>query len=565
MAANGRSIAALAVLLAVAGPTAAGGQGGDPPLARALALESDGKCAEALPLYRRALGDRDPTGALLGVERCYMQLNQPDSLLAVIDSVLTRRPRDPTVRTIILRTLTSAGRFDDAHLAFERWVASTPREATPFREYARILIDLARYRSADTVLERATRALGAPREIAAELAELRGALGMWESSARSWREAIAFFPYLEQSAIYVLRPTPPESRDSVRAVLTAPPVELPARRILAGLELRWRSAREAWRALSELPPTDSTVAAWIEFAGQAEEQEAWLVVRDALAGALHAGADRALATRAATAALRGGDAASALELIDLDGAAPEREGSSALIVRIGALGQLGRGAEAERLLEANGSRLDPVSRGDAVHAVAWGWMRQGDLDRARAVLARYGEQGDERVTAWMALYEGNLATARTGLRRLDETSLDAVLALSVLSRTRADSAPPIGAAFLSLARGDSSAAIAGFERAADSVADAAPLLLAMAARIAIATADTARSLRLWQTIVGRHPEAPEAAEAELDWARVLRQRGDFPGAVARLEHLILTYPQSALVPQARRELELAKGAIPPER
>jgi hypothetical protein len=27
--------------------------------------------------------------------------------------------------------------------------------------------------------------------------------------------------------------------------------------------------------------------------------------------------------------------------------------------------------------------------------------------------------------------------------------------------------------------------------------------------------------------------------------------------------LILTYPQSALVPQARRELEIAKGVVPP--
>jgi hypothetical protein len=32
--------------------------------------------------------------------------------------------------------------------------------------------------------------------------------------------------------------------------------------------------------------------------------------------------------------------------------------------------------------------------------------------------------------------------------------------------------------------------------------------------------------------------------------------------VARLEHLILTYPQSALIPQARRELELARNGIP---
>ena len=33
-------------------------------------------------------------------------------------------------------------------------------------------------------------------------------------------------------------------------------------------------------------------------------------------------------------------------------------------------------------------------------------------------------------------------------------------------------------------------------------------------------------------------------------------------AITLLEHLILTYPTSALVPQARRALDEARGAIP---
>jgi outer membrane protein assembly factor BamD (BamD/ComL family) len=33
-------------------------------------------------------------------------------------------------------------------------------------------------------------------------------------------------------------------------------------------------------------------------------------------------------------------------------------------------------------------------------------------------------------------------------------------------------------------------------------------------------------------------------------------------AVAQLEHLILTWPRSALVPQARRRLDEARGAVP---
>ena len=63
--------------------------------------------------------------------------------------------------------------------------------------------------------------------------------------------------------------------------------------------------------------------------------------------------------------------------------------------------------------------------------------------------------------------------------------------------------------------------------------------------------------------ISEHAQSPEAVELDLEWAKVLRRRGNGAAAVARLEHLILTYPQSALVPQARRELELAKGTIPP--
>ena len=33
-------------------------------------------------------------------------------------------------------------------------------------------------------------------------------------------------------------------------------------------------------------------------------------------------------------------------------------------------------------------------------------------------------------------------------------------------------------------------------------------------------------------------------------------------AVGILEHLILTYPQSAMVPEARRELDVARAAVP---
>lgn len=565
----GRRKAAVALAVALGlGPRVLAAQGsGSATLPRALDLESAGKCREAVTFYRQSLGEvaGDPAGALLGLERCYAQLGWPDSLLGIVDSVLVKRPNDPVARVIQLRTLNSSRRVDDARLAFDRWVLAVPRDPAPFREFARILLDDGQTRAADTVLQTATRVLGGNRLVAAELAELRGQLGMWQASAVSWREAMTYAPYLEQSAIFVLTPTPTASRDSVRTTLSADPVDLHARRILAGLELRWRSATEAWAALRVIPPSDSALQAWLEFAAEAEQYDAWLTARDAWAHVLSNGGDPVLGVRAATAAMQGGEAASALEfLTTLDARNDTVNASTLVLLRIRALGQLGRPAEAESVLATRGTRLDPVGRGDAIRAVAWGWVRVGDVAKARATLNNGGEETDERATAWMALYDGDLKTARAGLRHLEETSREAVLAMALLARTRADSSVPVGAAFLALARHDTAAAATKFEETAATLTDAAPLLFGLAARLFAATPDSARSLTLWQTVIERFPQAPEAAEAELDWARLLRRRGDAAAAIARLEHMILTYPQSALVPQARRELELARGAIPPQ-
>jgi TolA-binding protein len=99
--------------------------------------------------------------------------------------------------------------------------------------------------------------------------------------------------------------------------------------------------------------------------------------------------------------------------------------------------------------------------------------------------------------------------------------------------------------------------------AADATPDAAPVLLLTAARLQQRQGRSREATQVWSRLVDHHAAAPEATEAALEWGRLLRQQGDRAGAIARLEHLILTWPQSALVPQARRELEQARGTIPP--
>ena len=532
-------------------------------LGRAFDLETSGKCVEAIPLYRRVLWGSDPTGPLLGLERCYNLLGRSDSLLAVVDSVLQRRPRDPVARQVQLRTLLLLQRDAEARVAFSRWVGAAPRDPTPFRQYAQLLLDQGRVRAADSVLQLATVVLGGRRQIAPQLAELKASLQMWEESARAWRDALADEPYLEQMATYVLLQAQGAARDSIRAVLAEPPVELSARRVLAGLELRWRSAREGWRALEELEASDSVVTVWLEFAAQAEEQGAWLTARDAYTAVLRYRAQSDLRVRAATAALQGGDPRSALDLVAGVPVSDSGFQPAVALLRIRALAELGRAAEAEAVAEEGRSLLGSASYDAALRAVAWGWVRSGDTRRARAVLAKVGTEGDEQVGAWLALYDGDLATARAALRKLGEPTQASVSALALLARTRADSSGALGSAFLELARGDSAAAAARFVESAEALADAAPALLAFAARIYTARSDSNAALSLWRRIAEGYRDAPEAAEAELEWGRTLARRGEVAAAVKRLEHLILSYPRSALVPQARQELERLRGAIPP--
>ena len=553
-------LSALALPIATA---AAGAQ--DQTIMRALDLEQAGKAAEAAVAYRSALSSPNAVAAMLGLERVYSELGWTDSLVPVIDSVLRFLPRNPVLRTVQLRTLRATGREGAVRGAFERWVREVPNDAAPYREYARLLMQDGRGAAADTVLRRAQEAFGGAREFATEVAQLRASMGMWAPAARSWREALVESPYLVQAAVYSLSPAPREARDAVRAALVAPPASSGARRILAALETQWGAPRDGWAALSVLPPSDSAATAWSEFGSLAEGAEAWLVARDAFA-AVHAyRRSPDVAVRAAGNALSGNDAASALRLAE-EAAALLDSSSAARVVlplQVRALTALGRAHEAEALVGRYAASLDPEAREELTRSIAWGWVRAGDVARARAALgsATGGEVEDE-ITGWLAFYEGDLKTARTALRRAARTTPDQVTALAILARTRAERSATLGQALLSLARGDSVRAAARLAEAAVELPDAGPILLATAGRLHAARKDDSLAIGVWETILSRYPNAPEAAEADLEWARALRRRGANVDAVARLEHLILTYPQSALVPQARRELELARNGVP---
>ena len=527
-------------------------------------LETRDQYDSAAAAYRQALVQTpNSLPAMLGLERVYAQLGRSDSLLPVLDSAIAREPRVAALRAAQLRTYRSLGDRAGMRRAFDQWRHDVPHDPAPYQEYARMLIEDGFTAQADTVLQLAQADAGGARGFSYEVAQLDAAMGKWEPSARAWRQTVSDNPYLADAAVYALFPTPAGTRDAVRRALAAPPVSTPPLKVLGALELAWGAPRDGWTALHVLRPDSATVAAWLDFAHRAEQASAWLVARDALVAADQADPTPAYVVRAANDAFAGGDAAGAAALAaraeaDLDSAAAA---TTALPIHLRALAALGKPADGARLLEAYRGALSPDEQAQDARLLAWGWVRVGDLDHARQALAASGG-GDDAAAGWIALYQGDLAGARQRLRTQGDPSTDALAALALLDRTRATTSAALGNAYLTLARGDTAAAAAAFAAAAPSLSDAGSLLIATSARLYTAHGDAPQAIAAWKTIVDSLPQSPEAPEADLEWARILRRSKQTPAAIQRLEHLILTYPESALVPQARRELELAQQSVP---
>jgi tetratricopeptide (TPR) repeat protein len=533
---------------------------------RAVELEQAGRWRDAIAAWRQVIDGGDAGQGMLGLERVFSQLGQEDSVLAAVTAVLPAQPANRIVRGVQLRMLRAAGRDADARAAFEAWVTAVPHDAAPYKEYAVQLISDTRAAAADSVLQRGAAALGSSREFLIEIAQLQVALGQWGRGAAAWRRVMVAEPYMEQSALFSLGAVPASERDSVRVALAGTlkvPADAGTRKVHGMLELQWGNPREGWRILSTLTVADSAYDTWSDFAGDAERMQAWLPARDALM-AMHAARPAvAILLRAATAAVSGGDPASALPILSAARAkvdAPMLRGQ-VLPLEVRALTSMGRAADAEALVARDGMQADATTKRIFAGQIAWGWVRAGDVEKARRALAGASADDDEEVRGWIALFEGDLKAARAGLRRPADATPDVVTAMAMLGRTKADTARAAGAAFLALARGDTAGAAQRFERAADELVDVAPLLLGYAARLWSLRRNDAQAIAAWSRVVQRFPQSPEAAESDLEWARTLRRRGDASGAGERLEHLILTYPNSALVPQARRELENLRSGV----
>ncbi|HUL49838.1 MAG TPA: hypothetical protein VLT79_07500 [Gemmatimonadales bacterium] len=547
-------------------------------------LERTGQSEKAAELYFATLR-ADPTNlpALLGLERVLPLLNRMPDLLPYAQRAVAADSTRSDLQALLLRLYLILNEPDSARAMARRWSQARPGEEAPYREWAIALEDVAAYDAAREVLLDGRQALGRPAAFAIELGELYIRLGQWVPAAKEWGLAVTAQPAQIPTAAAQLAEAPQDLRGKIADALSSGNAAPETRRVAAELLLEWGDPARAWEifAPTTAAHTQQNAYALRRFADLAAAPgtpSAWRVRGLALVRFAEI-VPPALAVRArsdaARAFLEAGDAASAraqLEFVAADSSAPPEAQDLAQATLIGALIAQGRLDSAALRLAHVGNGLPDSTRSGLGFALARARIRAGQLALAESALAKDSSVAALALYSRIALYQGDLARARTLMRqagpytgdRREATERAALLAL--IARIPDARAPELGSALLKLAQGDSSGAVKALKSAADHLppeAGGAEALL-FAGRIAALLGGGSRTTapNLFEEAMKRGGQGGAPPAAELAWAELLIAQGKNPEAIQHLEHLILTYPGSAVVPEARRQLELAKGAIP---
>ena len=418
-----------------------------------------------------------------------------------------------------------------------------------------------------------------PDALAAELAQLAIQDGDFAGALREWLPAIRRFPGYRGSAVNSLASAPDSIRSDLLRQLDREE-DFPARRLQADLRARWGDPLGALDALQKALPEERRAA--LEALRGMLDQLRTQPGRDArlaqgrtleLIAERSTDSERARvrldAARAYTAAGEREAARRMLVGIAEDRSAPGAisAGASATLVQV-LIGE-GKLEDAARRLAEHKADMGGDEYGALRRRLVLGYLQAGELGRADSTLAQDSTVDGLALAGRIRLYHGDVAGAIQRFKaagpfagdRDEATERTALLAM--LQPIEADSLPELGQALLALARGDTSKAVDGLERTAGNLpaAKGGAELRLMAGRLAAASRKPGDAERLLKAAAV--PEAPGTAPAaELALAELLLDRDRPQEAVAQLEHLILTYPASALVPQARRRLDEARGAVP---
>ncbi|HEX6434326.1 MAG TPA: tetratricopeptide repeat protein, partial [Gemmatimonadales bacterium] len=267
-----------------------------------------------------------------------------------------------------------------------------------------------------------------------------------------------------------------------------------------------------------------------------------------------------------------GDKAGARRMLgDLAGdrSAPASVSSDAAATLVGVLIDEGKLDDAEQRLRSLRRSVSVDEYDGMRRRLVAAWMRSGNLEHADSMIAADSSVEGLALSGRVRLYRGDIQGAVERFKAAGPYSGDRAEAtrrtvmLALLQPLEVDSHPALGSALLRLEQGDTAAAVLALEQLASEFPPqhgGAEISL-LAGRLLALTGKSAEAERLFRAAASQ--DAPATAPAaELALAELLISGRRPAEAIEVLEHMILTYPQSALVPQARRKLDEARGAVP---
>jgi hypothetical protein len=549
-------------------------------MTRAFELERRGNYAAAAEAYREILASRPgDVAALLGLERALLPISRTPQILSQVRAALAASPSNPAIYGVALRAWAAAEEPDSMRAVAEQWARVSPGDESPYREWGAAALSRRDRSGAREAYTLGRERLGRADALAGEMAQLAVADSDFVTALREWLPAVRRLPGYRVTAVATLGQAPSNLRLELLRSLDQED-DLTARRLKAELQIRWGDPLSGVRTLEPALPADRSKAiealrGLLDQLRSQRSREALLAqgrILEAIAERTPDAQGPRLRLDAAQAYSAAGDRDAARRMLAGladDSSAPGSVSSGAAMTLISVLTDEGKLDEASRRLATIRATVSAEDFADLQRRIVLGWVRAGDLARADSALA-----GDSTVEALalagkIRLYRGDIPGAIERLKaagpfagdRADATHRTMLLAL--LQPIEVDSLPELGEAMLLLEQGDSAKAASGLEKVAAGLAPekgGAELRL-LAGRLAAAGGKSGDAERLFRAAAVKEAGAAAPA-AELALAQLLLDRGRQSEAVAQLEHLILTYPESALVPQARRTLDQARGAVP---
>ena len=553
-------------------------------LRRATTQEARGELTAAEATLRELLRLHPGSSAgLFALERVLRNGDRLLEVLPVVDAYLEVEPGTATVRALKVSVLAETGDGDAVEGAVREWIRAVPGSPDPYQEGARSYLELHGADRAAGLIEEGLDLLGDMAVLLLELGDIHLAAGRTDEAAGAWARALGR-DRARNSEVFRRVADLEEGREQAARVIVARIRAGPAtvQRLEAGAELALREQQEdAAREFADAVrgQLDGREARGFlnGFARKAEDLDrpgsalwAYRLLRDMAEDAAEA---RATDERLADAALAAADTAAAIEARRriteslAAGSAPRR---AAWTVQLGVEIAANRTDAATEGLAAFREEFPDADELDALSAtLASRLLGSGMRSEALAVLEGIDGPGAALERAFLLLEGGavpeGIVALQTSLPDLEPAHATEVLELSLAL----GELTPVGAALaaqvaISGHRGVPADGLAAVAAGVEAVPPSdRPAILAMAARAADRSGQGEIAAGFRRRIVAEHSDAREFPDAAVRLARAIAEDpGGRDEAVRILEALIVSRPDSPIVPGARRELRRIQSGGP---